>query len=299
MKIVYPDYYKEFECIKEKCKHNCCIGWEIDIDKDTFEHYKKIPGEMGDKLRKGIEEENGEVHFKLTDGERCPFLNKDGLCEIIINLGEDALCQICFDHPRFINTFENREEIGIGMCCEAASEILLSKKDKTKLLTSGEGEDYEKEFFALREKLFSILQNREQSFENRIKSVCNTIDKGGFYKNYSFFTEVYQNLERLDAAWDKYLLCLGETQETEEFDTEFEQISVYFLYRHLSEAIYDKKYDLRVMFCVLSVMIIRNIFFNTEKTRENLSEILRMYSSEIEYSEENIKNILDILEKNI
>ncbi len=298
MKIVYPDYYKEFKCIKEKCKHNCCIGWEIDIDCDTYEYYKKIPGEMGDKLRAGIEE-NGEPHFKLTDGERCPFLNKDGLCEIIINLGEDALCQICSDHPRFINTFEDREEIGIGMCCEAASEILLSKKDKTKLISSGEGEEAEKEFFALREKLFSILQNRKESFENRIKSVCNTINKGEFYKKYSCWQKVYKNLERLDRKWDKYLLCLGETEETEEFDTEFEQIAVYFLYRHLSEAIYDKKYDLRVMFCVLSVMIIRNIFFNTEKTRENLSEILRMYSSEIEYSEENIKNILDILEKNI
>ena len=32
MLTVYPDYYKKFNCKKEKCRHNCCVGWEIDID---------------------------------------------------------------------------------------------------------------------------------------------------------------------------------------------------------------------------------------------------------------------------
>ena len=30
--LVYPDYYPEFRCSASACKHNCCIGWEIDID---------------------------------------------------------------------------------------------------------------------------------------------------------------------------------------------------------------------------------------------------------------------------
>ena len=32
MKVVVPNYYNQFKCIAEKCHHNCCIGWEIDID---------------------------------------------------------------------------------------------------------------------------------------------------------------------------------------------------------------------------------------------------------------------------
>ena len=39
MKEVFPNYYKKFKCIADKCKHNCCIGWEIDIDNDTLEFY--------------------------------------------------------------------------------------------------------------------------------------------------------------------------------------------------------------------------------------------------------------------
>ena len=32
-----PNYYDKFKCIADRCKHSCCIGWEIDIDDDTME----------------------------------------------------------------------------------------------------------------------------------------------------------------------------------------------------------------------------------------------------------------------
>ena len=39
---VYPNYYDKFKCIANRCKHSCCIGWEIDIDEDTMELADKI-----------------------------------------------------------------------------------------------------------------------------------------------------------------------------------------------------------------------------------------------------------------
>ena len=47
MKQIYPNYYDHFTCIADKCKHNCCIGWEIDIDDDTMDIYDSIGGEFG------------------------------------------------------------------------------------------------------------------------------------------------------------------------------------------------------------------------------------------------------------
>ena len=32
-----PDFYGKFKCTAEKCRHSCCIGWEIDIDKKSEE----------------------------------------------------------------------------------------------------------------------------------------------------------------------------------------------------------------------------------------------------------------------
>ena len=36
MEQIYPDYYEHFACIGGECRHNCCIGWEIDIDEKTI-----------------------------------------------------------------------------------------------------------------------------------------------------------------------------------------------------------------------------------------------------------------------
>ena len=55
MKLRIPDFYDSFHCIGSECPDNCCIGWELDIDEDTYEYYKNVPGEFGDRLRANME----------------------------------------------------------------------------------------------------------------------------------------------------------------------------------------------------------------------------------------------------
>ena len=78
MITAYPEYYKEFSCIASRCRHNCCIGWEIDIDPETAEKYRDVGGERGERMKNFIEW-CGEPHFILGEGERCPFLNERNL----------------------------------------------------------------------------------------------------------------------------------------------------------------------------------------------------------------------------
>ena len=52
MQNAYPDYYPLFHCIADRCRHNCCIGWEIDVDGDSLAAYDQIGGEMGERLHK-------------------------------------------------------------------------------------------------------------------------------------------------------------------------------------------------------------------------------------------------------
>lgn len=113
----------------------CCVGWEIDIDPDSLRRYQAMPGEMGERLRSYIDIEE-TPHFRLTADERCPLLNTNGLCDLITAAGQDALCQICVDHPRFRNTLSDREETGLGLCCEAAASLILKEKQPVRLLIS-------------------------------------------------------------------------------------------------------------------------------------------------------------------
>ena len=79
----YPDYYSLFRCIAGRCRHNCCIGWEIDVDGDSLAAYDQIGGEMGERLHKCIDRSGEMPHFILGEQERCPFLNGKNLCDLI------------------------------------------------------------------------------------------------------------------------------------------------------------------------------------------------------------------------
>ena len=120
MITVYPSYYKDFTCIAENCRHSCCIGWEIDIDEDSLAKYQALKGGYGSVIQESISSDpDGEPHFRLGKDERCPHLNEQGLCRIILNLGEDHLCGICREHPRFYNFTQVASKLsrqGLNLC---------------------------------------------------------------------------------------------------------------------------------------------------------------------------------------
>ena len=126
-----PAYYKAFRCIGSDCTENCCIGWEIDVDEDSLAYYETVPGDFGERLRASIapaDAQTGEpAHFRLDAEERCPLLNDCNLCEVLLTLGEDKMAQICTDHPRYYEWFSDGREDGLGLCCEAAAELILAQ----------------------------------------------------------------------------------------------------------------------------------------------------------------------------
>lgn len=60
-----PSYYKTFQCIADKCEHSCCIGWEIDIDEDSYDYYMGIEGAFGERLKEQTVTEDEEHSFVL------------------------------------------------------------------------------------------------------------------------------------------------------------------------------------------------------------------------------------------
>lgn len=292
MGICVPDYYDRFECIADKCNHSCCVERKIDIDCDTLELYENEKGDFGERLRKNIEMKP-EPHFCLGENDVCSFLNGDNLCDIIINMGSDFLCEICREHPRFVNVIGEREEMGIGMCCEEAARIIVTYEEKMKLL-GGERTGGEAEFFALRENIFDILQNREKNIDERILDLLLEFDISIPKLNWQ---KIYLGLERSDKKWTAKIIALsGERKLFEKnWDLPFEQILIYFIYRHLSGGLYDGRINERIKFAILSFYMIREIFAHSEETIEELTEICRMYSCEVEYSKENTERLLELM----
>ena len=312
MKKIVPNYYSKFKCIADKCRHSCCVGWEIDIDERSYDFYKAVGGEFGKKLKSNISLEDGTAHFILGDKERCPFLMENGLCELFINLGEDKRCDIFTMHPRFVNYLSDREEIGLGLTCEEASRLILSEKNKFSLISSGKNEgealnDDEREMLSFRELCIHTVTDRSKSIKERLDILLSLPDYCTVPDlNIKYWAEEYLKLERLDEAWGETLEKLKAFKSDlpyedilTEFETEFEQLTVYFIYRHLIKAAEDYLTAEYLQFTFISVFMIAKVLalIKAEKgvvKREDLFEIARIYSSEIEYSDENLENLLEI-----
>ena len=338
MVLKMPLYCKEFKCIADKCKDNCCVGWEIDIDPSSAEYYDSLNGEFGDRLRSNIEK--GEVcSFKLK-GERCPFLNDSNLCDIIINLGEDKLCQICGDHPRYSEWYSDVKEGGIGLCCEEAARIIVGAKENFgtyDIPCDDEGcDDYDERLYNVlsfaRREIIDTLENEGFSLKDRIASVLEYVLELQFrIDNYDYtgipitvqcsaecteadvegFLESIRQLEPIDENWQEYLQKLIDDMSTSDrdftYDKEVERclknIAVYFIWRYFLKGVYDDEIISKTFLMALSVVTIKLMFEREIQSGESLdsekcSQLAKNYSKEIEYSEENLEMLYNMVYEN-
>ncbi len=311
MKTLVPNYYHKFKCIAGKCRHNCCIGWEIDIDEDTLEFYRDLSGELGEKVRKNIDFNAECPHFVLKTGDRCPFLEQEGLCEIIKKLGENALCDICTDHPRFRNFFSEHTELGIGLCCEEAARVILKSEEPFELIPLDEEfefslSDEEKKMLDERDEIFSVIRDRRKSVFERMEKISS---------RYSFalcglFPEklcsLFLSLERLDERWTSLLenmgnFCLEKSVLSDKsFSACFEQLLCYLVFRHFADGMYNGSFVPRIKFAIAACLLVAQLCDkysqeDGDPAIADMAEFARMFSAEIEYSEENLDTVFDTL----
>ena len=306
MKIYAPNYYSKFSCTADKCKHSCCIGWEIDIDKDTLSYYNNLSGSFGETVKNSIECTDGVYHFRLDEKERCPHLNSSNLCNIITNLGKDSLCQICADHPRFRNFFEEREEIGLGLCCEEAAKIILSAEDKFSLVDltpdSPDSNAAEINFFKIRQEIFDTISHREIEINERLKELLTSNFVSLPEISIKRWFKLLSTLESLDSQWTETLKNAAIADyESKNILTplQIENLFTYFIFRHLPCGFQNNNYKPQIAFAYISTLIINELCsYMGYNTTEGIIEICRMYSTEIEYSEENLYIIFDFLDNN-
>jgi lysine-N-methylase len=310
MKIYAPNYLKSFRCIADKCKHSCCIGWDIYIDDETLEKYKSMDGALGAKIKKSVCDDGEGARFLMNENGHCPFLNECGLCDIIIEKGEEYISEICTEHPRFYNFFSDRTEMGLGLCCEEASRIILSQTEDFSLFVLEDDENTEEAseadegFFAFRKKISDILQSREIPLDSRAKNMLDVAGAEFPRKNSREWVDILRRLEIMDPAWEKALgtLCAPYNGvEVSEYDRAFENLLVYFIYRHTANAFDDTELAARVSLAYLGFRVIRALCMakkslTGECTFADLCEFARLYSAEIEYSEENTEALIEILE---
>ena len=291
MKLYAPKYYKNFVCIADRCRHSCCIGWEIDVDRETAEKYKKMTDGYGLEIKKSLSHK-GTTHFKLKKDDRCPHLDENGLCRIILNLGEDCLCEICREHPRFYNDTCRGKEVGLGMSCEEACRIILSSDHYADFCEIGEvdepfdSDEWEFDATAEREKTYSLLSDLSLSRSKKLALIEEKYSISPKNVSDNRWRERLGALEYLDEAHRSvFAVYTSDPEVKKEFEKPLERALAYFIFRHCSSAFDESE------FCKalgLSLFLERLLASTSrDADLDALLENARMISEELEYSEDN------------
>lgn len=311
--------FKNFKCKAGMCEDSCCVGWGIDIDKKTLDFYKKLEGQFADYVKQNIDFKSSSI--KMCENGRCPFLNGDNLCDIILNLGEEHISYICTNHPRFFNRYDTHTEEGIGLCCEEGTRLLFYENEEMEKGFGGQSP-----LFLLRDTLFKIILRDDMEFlekvyyfldliceaddlifnmeDDKIIELINTYE---FKKiradspEISGFLEVAKATEPIDNTWSKKL---GEVAlKTGEIRREFEKIIAenkekyrklfyYYTFRYLLKDIEEREIISKGKFIIY--LLYMNVIFDGYSHicgDKNSVKNTILISKQMEYSEVNTEFI--------
>ena len=298
---LYPTFYHTFQCKANQCHHTCCQKWTIDVDEETAKLYQTLPTPLGEDLRKFMTVDDEGYYFMFSDKQpTCPLLREDGLCRVVLELGEDSLCDTCHMHPRFYKYIEDLELCGVGLSCEESVEKLLATEgDQLQFTIEDDDREFTAEDRPVLENIFDLLALGINP------AICQ------FTLNHSIhycqeLVTVYKKTEPIDEEWTKQLAHLeamlssttaSTTMDLLKADTidvsTLNKVYQYILYRQIDmlaeyslESLVRYAFDATVFIALLTHQF------------GNLPDQIRRWSEQIEYDEDNVAFLFNEYENN-
>ena len=288
--MIVPDFYGRFCCKAGECRHSCCRGWEIDIDAATAARYRDWLGELGERLCASMVQEQGVWHFMLTETGDCPFLRPDGLCQLIRTAGEDILCTICREHPRFYKQVNGVEIAGVGLACEKSVELLLEVKAPLQFgEAAGTGVAAAGEY---------ALSGLLAKLGLDCLETCLRWQPDFTVEYISFVLDMLAMTEPIDAAWTEELAALqqdvsGAAAHARMLAAHGPDVQLQWLYQYIFYRQLDRlaEYGTGTLAAYAACGVITICLL---AVRRGLPDAIRRWSEQIEYSPDNVTLLLEI-----
>lgn len=312
MEVLFPKYYKDFRCIAAACPDSCCKEWTVDVDAEAAAMYRKLPGDLGNRLRSVLLDTGDGTVMEIENG-RCPMWRQDGLCRIQAELGHDALCKTCRDFPRLRHDYGDFVELGLELSCPEAARLIFIGNDAivAETVPGGEEPDYDAEImgilkksrlealalladdrFALPARLAIMLLRAHDLQEEIDGSQAIPLDpdtllteaKGYVGQgNLTGIPDFFRELEILTDRWNT--LLLQETQAVV-WNAELVAFARYLIGRYWLQAIADFDLICRVKMIITACILVGSLKGDTIQTAQ-------LFSKEIKNNPDNVEAILE------
>lgn len=328
MTEVFLSCFQSFQCIAGACPDTCCAGWEVDLDEDTLCGYRKIPGTLGDEIRSAICQEEDYTFFRLKEGQ-CPFLNKEKLCRLILELGEDQLSVTCQEHPRFWEEYGSRLETCLSISCPEAARLLL--EEPLELCTQEtpesvpEDPELDQAFFRqlllFRQALFALTRSR-RSLADQLSLALDAAKNGitlpegdeippdfwnhqpapplhlsltGYFTAMESMEFTRPQLKNLLQKAVSMNISLPKSDST--MEDAGSRLLFYFLYRYVLRGVWSGLVAEKVRFAVYSTAAILALaqHMDASTSHQRILDAAVLYSREVEHSPENLELLYEHL----
>jgi lysine-N-methylase len=145
----YSAYAQAFRCIGPACEDTCCQGWNVPIDRVSYEKFQSLPSSplrtlIADSVSRNVESAptgTDLVHrapesktavfaqIRIDAAGHCPLLTADRLCRIHAELGEEMLPRTCSTYPRIVHEYGGVSETALALSCPEAARLVLLNRD--------------------------------------------------------------------------------------------------------------------------------------------------------------------------
>ena len=290
---IYPTIYHAFQCKADQCENTCCQLWTIDIDEPTAKRYHAMTGSLGESLRQAITVDDEGSHFIFSKAQpMCPLLNEKGLCKVVLELGEEGLCDTCHMHPRFYKYIEDLELCGVGLSCEASVELLARQEPMDLLLFTIE--DDHKEFNSEeRLTLHNVFELLAFDLDPNLFKYTPKPSKQSFKE----LLDLYKQTEPIDENWTAQVNTLSS-----KLDQLIASVQTYIQHKDMSlftkvyQDILYRQIDMLSDYSLESILAYAKdgtdyILIASALEGQPLKQIAR-WSQQIEYDEDNVALLL-------
>ncbi|MDK0538013.1 flagellin lysine-N-methylase [Clostridium perfringens] len=252
--------------------------------------------------------ENTEC-FHLKNSE-CNNSEMDSLTEdedyFDEGIDEEVLSEFLECRNIVFNIIE-RNDLDLGTKAAVALEFVKEVQNKIDLGDMDEIPELMEEYRD--ENLINTLIKELESFKGK-ESIR--------HKNLCEYLKVYKKIKHINSndplGLEKALkyfegneeFYLRKHKEFNEYYKEnlykFKNILVYFIFRYFMKAIFDYDVSAKIKLAIISTLMIKELAVvrfienNNEFTEEDMVEVSRIYSKDIEHSDENIENLQEIFE---
>lgn len=222
--LIKPDIYDAFQCKGAACRRTCCTGWRITVSKSEYQDLKaKLKHIDARSLQRLPETERTSKmygEFVLEDETGCSLQSEEGLCQLQLSYGAEALPDVCAFFPRKGLRAGDEMELSLTPACERVLELLMEKEGSLEFVRQNEPlpplpaaqisgrtakADW-KRHIQLEEFCILLLQAEDISLDQRMALLGLGIHEiDAYYKN--------GEGHKISSYIDQYLAALSETED--------------------------------------------------------------------------------------